>query len=54
MANNDPEYNPVKTVVTYPNIMAIVKAEEILGVNRTWQAANEPQQPFLVEFFEVC
>lgn len=43
-----------KTVVTYPIVTALVEAEKILGVNRTWYPENAEQQRFLAEFFAVC
>ena len=42
------------TTVVYPIVTALVKAEEIIGPKRTWQAANGEQARFLAEFFVPC
>ncbi len=39
------------TSVIYPLIAALVKAEDILGPDRNWQADNATQSLFLEEFF---
>ena len=43
-----------KTVVTYPIVAALVKAEDILGENRTWVPINGMQSRFLADFFRIC
>ncbi len=40
------------TSVIYPLIAALVKAEDILGPDRRWQAGNATQSLFLEEFFD--
>lgn len=42
------------TTVTYPIVAALVKAEDILGLDRLWEGINSRQQRFLREFFAVC
>lgn len=42
------------TTVTYPIVAALVKAEDILGLDRIWEAINSTQQRFLKEFFAAC
>jgi hypothetical protein len=41
-------------MVTYPLVTALVKAEEFLGVHRTWRAMNNLQTRFLTEIFAPC
>src|SRR5579883_1828827 len=41
-----------KTTVVYPMITALVKAEEIIGPQRQWEAVNEQQRQFLRDFFQ--
>ena len=43
-----------KTVVTYPLVAALVKAEDILGKNWVWTPINGMQSRFLADFFRVC
>jgi hypothetical protein len=40
--------------VTYPIVAALVKAEDILGENRTWVPINGMQSRFLADFFRIC
>jgi hypothetical protein len=42
------------TCTTYPIVAATVKAEDILGPNRQWQAKNTMQERYLVKFFSPC
>lgn len=42
------------TTVIYPIVAALVKAEEIIGPERTWHPVNDTQRLFLKEFFEPC
>jgi hypothetical protein len=42
------------TTVIYPIVTALVKAEEIIGPERAWQAVNSTQALFLSEFFASC
>jgi hypothetical protein len=42
------------TTVIYPIVTALVKAEEIIGPERAWQAVNSTQARFLSEFFASC
>lgn len=42
------------TAVIYPIVTALVKAEEIIGPQRNWQAVNHAQKLFLKEFFGPC
>lgn len=42
------------TTVTYPIVAALVKAEDILGLDRLWEGVNSTQQRFLEEFFAAC
>ena len=42
------------TMVIYPIVTALVRAEEIIGPERTWQADNSIQALFLSEFFAPC
>ena len=39
------------TMVVQPIVAALVKSEDILGKNRTWDAVNDVQQKFLKDFF---
>ena len=39
------------TMVVSPIVAALVKSEDILGKNRTWDAVNDVQQKFLKDFF---
>lgn len=43
-----------KTIVTYPIVAALVKAEDILGKNRVWTPKNGMQSRFLADFFRMC
>lgn len=43
-----------KTTVVYPIITALVKAEEIVGPQRKWEAVNRQQKQFLRAFFLPC
>ena len=43
-----------KTVVTYPIVAALVKAEDMLGKNRVWTPKNGMQSRFLADFFRMC
>ena len=43
-----------KTVVTYPIVAALIKAEDILGKNRVWTPKNGMQSRFLADFFQMC
>ena len=40
--------------MTYPIVAALVKAEDILGENRTWVPINGMQSRFLADFFRIC
>ncbi len=42
------------TTVIYPIVTALVKAEEIIGPERAWQAVNSIQALFLSEFLAPC
>ncbi|HEX7733224.1 MAG TPA: hypothetical protein VF458_00120 [Ktedonobacteraceae bacterium] len=42
------------TTVIYPVVTALVKAEEIIGPQRSWQSVNRRQELFLKEFFAPC
>jgi hypothetical protein len=42
------------TMVIYPIVTAMVRAEEIIGPERVWQAVNSIQALFLSEFFAPC
>jgi len=39
------------TTVVYPIVTALLKAEEIIGAQRTWRSVNPMQERFLKEFF---
>jgi hypothetical protein len=42
------------TAVIYPIVRALVKAEEIIGPDRTWHTVNKTQTLFLKNFFTPC
>ena len=42
------------TTTIYPIISALVKAEDILGPQRSWQGINQTQKDFLKAFFTPC
>src|SRR5215469_16290866 len=43
-----------KTTVIYPIVTALVKAEETIEPQRTWEAVNSQQERFLTAFFTSC
>lgn len=45
---------PSKTMVVYPMVSALLKAEDMLGPDRVWKPINETQAHFLTEFFQMC
>lgn len=42
------------TTVVYPIVTALLKAEEIIGAQRTWRTVNSRQALFLKDFFVPC